>query len=597
MQFVCQNIGNVSDDLPLWILETHAEEEADDNPANSMAGLQDPLEVGPPPAGMQRLLHRDYDSEDEDDEEDEHFPHQDEPFPDQNGADDQEEQIVDSTAADDQEEPIVDSAAAQAEQRCRHTQLTNETWFKSMDPPPEMLDHLFHLPGDSSGKEPYDDTDTKGNVQYGHKLAEKMSAKKKSDIDLLNILKGHSIGLFSKIMEWSYRSQVVYDNKFSSGESPTTRENAMKAILQDYGYDSLEAQKLEVTLPGTGKTTTLIRFPFKQMLQSLLTDPGALDPDNLLINWDNPYAEPVPIEELEKHEYGDVDTGEVRRIAFKIYCKSGRHDVMCEIILFIDKTYVDTLGKLTVEPIIFTLSVFNRGYRSRPRAWRPIGYIPNMDALAPNATPDEKLEDYHFCIRVLLSELAAHQTLGGIDWTFVYPKEYWPKLQTKHLQCRLQIPVSFVIGDTEGHDKLCARLSFRGGGKKKKKEEESNSFVGARLCRYCDCTFDHLDKPEEVFKKMVYTKCKEIRELRNQVLRKEWGWTNAQQKLKDMNYKPIHDGFVDILFADPEMALHGACPAELLHAFQLGLCERVLQSLFGMKKSRKTKRKRSEPAP
>ena len=113
MQFVCQNIGNVSDDLPLWILETHAEEEADDNPANSMAGLQDPLEVGPPPAGMQPLLHRDYDSEDEDNEEDQYFPHhQDEPFPDQNGADDQEEQIVDSTAADDQEEPIVDSAAA-----------------------------------------------------------------------------------------------------------------------------------------------------------------------------------------------------------------------------------------------------------------------------------------------------------------------------------------------------------------------------------------------------------------------------------------------------------------------------------------------------
>ena len=134
-------------------------------------------------------------------------------------------------------------------------------------------------------------------------------------------------------LEWSYRRQVVYKDQFDSGESPSTRENAMKAVLQDYRYDSLEAQKLEVTLPGTKKTTTLIRFPFKQMLQSLLTDPRPLDTDNLLINWDNPYAEPVPIDDIEDHEYGDVDTGSARRTAYKIYCKSERNDIMygCDV--------------------------------------------------------------------------------------------------------------------------------------------------------------------------------------------------------------------------------------------------------------------------
>ena len=44
----------------------------------------------------------------------------------------------------------------------------------------------------------------------------------------------------------TFCSVLAYEDKFSSGESPSTRENAMKAILQDYGQDSLEAQKLEV---------------------------------------------------------------------------------------------------------------------------------------------------------------------------------------------------------------------------------------------------------------------------------------------------------------------------------------------------------------
>ena len=69
----------------------------------------------------------------------------------------------------------------------------------------------------------------------------------------------------------------------------------------------------------------------------------------------------------------------------------------------------------------------------------------------------------------------------------------------------------------------------------------------------------------------------------------------AEQKLKQMNYKPIHDGFVDIIFADPKSGLHGACPAKLLHAFQLGLCERTLQSLFGMKQRRKSGKRKADP--
>ena len=60
-------------------------------------------------------------------------------------------------------------------------------------------------------------------------------------------------------------------------------------------------------------------------------------------------------------------------------------DILCEITLFIDKTHLDVKGKHTLEPVMFTLSIFHRSFRVLPAAWRPLDYLPNMDKLPRTA--------------------------------------------------------------------------------------------------------------------------------------------------------------------------------------------------------------------
>jgi hypothetical protein len=58
----------------------------------------------------------------------------------------------------------------------------------------------------------------------------------------------------------------------------------------------------------------------------------------------------------------------------------GRHFplVMCGIILYTDNLAVDHHSHLSLEPVYFTLSLFNQKTRNKPEAWHRLGYIPNI---------------------------------------------------------------------------------------------------------------------------------------------------------------------------------------------------------------------------
>jgi hypothetical protein len=58
------------------------------------------------------------------------------------------------------------------------------------------------------------------------------------------------------------------------------------------------------------------------------------------------------------------------------------------------------------------------------------------------------------------------------------------------------LPVMYIIGDTEGHDKLCGRYLCR---------NKIN-----RPCRYCNISFENSDKPDTAY---IYTRVATIKKL------------------------------------------------------------------------------------
>ena len=101
---------------------------------------------------------------------------------------------------------------------------------------------------------------------------------------------------------------------------------------------------------------------------------------------------------------------------------------------------------------MFTLGWFRREFRMSVDAWKSLGNIPGkLGDLIPQGdfTKSQlgamRLNDWHCVLRCLMSDVKQLQKQNGLHWVLFGQ------------QVMLQIPIMFIIGDIEGHDKLCSR--------------------------------------------------------------------------------------------------------------------------------------------
>jgi len=148
--------------------------------------------------------------------------------------------------------------------------------------------------------------------------------------------------------------------------------------------------------------------------------------------------------------------------------------------MFCDQTHCDINGNSKLEPVVMTLGIFNKECRWKYQAWRTIG-LPNMDHLQnKKLDADKKQADYHAMLNVIISPIATLQTKSnGIYWKLPWKGKLHPVI--------LKFPVLFVMGDSQGHDKLCGqKLNY--------------SQSATHLCQYCDCPIAETDNPYYRFK-------------------------------------------------------------------------------------------------
>ncbi len=100
------------------------------------------------------------------------------------------------------------------------------------------------------------------------------------------------------------------------------------------------------------------------------------------------------------------------------------------LIVFGNKSHTDLHGSLSLTPIIFTLSLFNRNARNNHKFWRPIGYIPNLSygkGVTDKTPTRDKIQDEHMCLSTVFKSLRKISKEKGFDkwydWAFVHFKE------------------------------------------------------------------------------------------------------------------------------------------------------------------------------
>jgi hypothetical protein len=441
-------------------------------------------------------------------------------------------------------------------------------------PPPdsteeEVLD--LHPPPDSSEEEQPPPDSTENEEDINDDLLQKHSDHRDTlneggplgdsiikQVELIAILDASNspLYLYKQITDWS-------GGKASPEYRNMTRPSVIKHLNTRYNLSGLAPKKITRSLPKSGCKVDIITHDFLECLYSILTDRELMREENLLLFSDaegGPFGKPPVSPFME-----DIHDGTVYRKAFNVHVNVQGRDLLVPIILFIDKTHCDAKGRLTLEPVSMTIGLLKKEVRRLPESWRCLGYVNNFADLPSYKNPADKLFDYHFVLENILQSFKDAQNRDGISWQLTYRQKLY--------SCVLKIPLLLVLGDTEGHDKLCGKYLNR-------------TKAAKCLCRVCDCPTDQTGNPMHPHS---YTLGTNIEALCRTALIDPLAASarKAKETLKNLSYHVIRNAFTGIKWCDEERGINGATCPEILHVIQHGLILYLIAALTGLKKYKK----------
>jgi hypothetical protein len=258
---------------------------------------------------------------------------------------------------------------------------------------------------------------------------------------LLDIVYKHkaSLKMYDDICELV--NEYSSSSDFDRHAKLQSRISFLRSIEKTHRTQGLRPYHGTVQLHNDTSVTVPV-FDTKQMIISMLTDPSLMNTTNFAEGY-NVLTGDVSVDHPSNHKYGEVHTGDSWLQAKNFYCKE-KGTMPVGLIVFGDKSHTDLHGVLSLTPMIFTFTFFNRAARNNPRFWRPFTYIPNLSygKGTANQTPTKnKIQDEHTCISFAFKSLRKISEEKGFS-LLVLDKEV-----------HVKVWIHFFIGDTEGNNK------------------------------------------------------------------------------------------------------------------------------------------------
>jgi Plavaka transposase len=93
------------------------------------------------------------------------------------------------------------------------------------------------------------------------------------------------------------------------------------------------------------------------------------------------------------------------------------------IVMYVDKTGTSMNQRYPLEPFMFTTAIIKRKIRIRPRSWRPLGFIPDLETKSSaektyinRRNRGATAQAYHLALEHLLQGMEEVQENGIIQW-------------------------------------------------------------------------------------------------------------------------------------------------------------------------------------
>lgn len=327
-----------------------------------------------------------------------------------------------------------------------------------------------------------------------------------------------------------------------------SRGSAIKHLAKRFQLESLRPRAEQKQFKT--KRVEQVTHNAYAMTMSLLKSEISVEENMLFPNKDDPFGDlPELVDAI-----ADIDTGAAFRSAYRKTKAKFPRCLPVGHIVYMDKLAIDRHGHISLEPVYFTLTLFTRKARNKPNAWRPLGYIPNLNLQSKAETGHlmkgaEKMQMYHDILADILRGMKELNDTGIQGYKFRY--------NGKDHVADLKFFFLVILGDTEAHDKLCGKKADRG--------QQSVS-----TCRHCNIPTEVLDDPSY-----------------------EWEYT-AQSILDDLVDNGDLEGLhsfshhlvrtawkqLGIKFGENPRGIHGVTPSEALHQVDLGMFKYEIKAFF-----------------
>ena len=388
-------------------------------------------------------------------------------------------------------------------------------------------------------------------------------------VKLMEVLwkKRAPLDTYDEVMAWHFRDtgKMDEDDKLKDVDSYISRETLMKRLRKRYNLDDKFPTTRSLVLPYSRAKVDLVCHDAWGCLESLLTDPRLTDDDFWFFDKD-PRAPPP-----ENQPYiADLYTGLAYSEAVKKY-KTAPNKIPLPIVLYLDGANTGQMKDMPINALKMTLGIFTRKYRDNGHAWRVLGHVANIskpkskakktqvqsehiasanDRLAEGEgdemekDPSGSSKDLHAMLDVLLEGYRDIQKRGFI-WDLRYQGKTWKDLEF--------VPfLIFIKCDTKEANLLCGQM-----------QGHNVKF----LCRYCRCPLPCIDDPTAAFRFKSVDFVKPL--------------LGNPEQLKKFSLHNIENAFYKLRFSPMDSrGIHGACPAEMLHAILLGNFQYLRDTLY-----------------
>jgi hypothetical protein len=159
-----------------------------------------------------------------------------------------------------------------------------------------------------------------------------------------------------------------------------------------------------------------------------------------MINWECPNKPP----KFDRQFYNEIHSGMWHSRTSR-ECLHELNDVLCGLIFFIDWTHIALKERLSLCPVMFSLSIIPQWLQVYSFTWQPLGFVKKLSS---NPVHGQNMTNHHQMLKAVFCKVVDAQKAGGISCTL-------PNPEGQGIHLTFKVPLCFIVGDVKGHDMLC----------------------------------------------------------------------------------------------------------------------------------------------